>query len=74
MLLNVSTRRLGLLLAEPVVAGDWVVVFPPHPALGKAPARTVRVLRVEAWSGHRWLAACELVRPLTEAEIRDFLA
>jgi hypothetical protein len=69
-----SPGGLGLVLTEHVAVGEQLAVFPSHPALGRSPARTVRVARVEPWSGHHWLAGCEFLQPPRQADFRDLLA
>ena len=71
--MDVSTRGVGLLLAEPVEVGTELAVFPPSPELGKSCVLTARVVHVEARPGDHWYVGCTLLRPLRAAVLRDFL-
>jgi hypothetical protein len=71
---DISVGGLGLLLTEPLAVGEQLAVFPSHPALGSSVARTARVVRVEAWSGHHWLVSCEFLQPHRQGDYLDWLA
>jgi hypothetical protein len=71
---DISAGGLGLLLTEPLAVGEQLAVFPLHPALGRSPARTVRVLHVKAWPGQHWLVGCEFLQRHGQADHLDLLA
>ena len=72
--LNLSLRGMGLVLREPLPVGTLVAVFPPKPQAARACALTARVVRNEARARDRWYLGCELLRPLSDGELGEFLA
>jgi hypothetical protein len=71
---HLSRHSVGLVLNEPVGEGALLALFPPNPQLGRSPALTAEVTRVERGGFASWCVGCELLRPLSAAEVRDFLA
>ncbi len=72
--LNVSLRGLGLIMRQPLETGTLVAVFPPKPQTAKACALTARVVRTQTRADGKWYMGCELLRPLNNGELEDFLA
>jgi hypothetical protein len=72
--LNLSLRGMGLVLPQPLEAGTLLAVFPPKPQAAKACALTARVVRIQPQAQGRWYLGCELLRPLSNEELEDFLA
>jgi hypothetical protein len=72
--LNLSLRGMGLVLRQPLKSGTLVAVFPPKPQSAKACALTARVVRMHPRADGSWYMGCELLRPLSNEELQDFLA
>jgi len=72
--LNLSLRGIGLEMREQLEVGMLLAIFPPRPQAAKACALTARVVRVQLRPGQRWYTGCALLRPLSKAEVGDFLA
>jgi hypothetical protein len=72
--LNLSLRGIGLVVQEELEIGTLVAVFPPRPQAATACALTARVIRTQPRKGGRWYIGCALLRPLSQAEVQEFLA
>jgi hypothetical protein len=74
LVVEASSRRIGLLLGHSVQVGALLTVFPLQPQLGQSPALTVHVVSAQPQPGSNCYAACAILRPLTQAELNEFLA
>jgi hypothetical protein len=72
--LNIWSQRIDLLLSEGIEIGALVTVFPIHPELGQSPALTACVICAQPQTGRHCYAGCAFLRPLTQAELNEFLA
>jgi hypothetical protein len=72
--LNLSLRGIGLVMREQLEIGTLLAIFPPRPQAATACALTARVVRVQPRPGQKWYTGCALLRPLSKAEVKDFLA